>query len=816
MAIEKTMLESLINGETTEVELPAEMEEILPENIIIEGEEEESSIDIVPDPDEDFNQNLAEIINEDDLTTLCGELSSDFDDDEESRREWLETFTNGLELLGIKTEDRTQPFPGASGVHHPLLAESVAQFQAQAYKELLPADGPVKAQILGTANVAKEQQAQRVKEFMNYQITYNMEEYDPELDQLLFYLPLSGSAFKKVYYDPAKARAVSSFVMAEDFIVSYASTDLMDCPRATHVIQMSENHIRKMQQAGLYRDIDIGTPANDYAGDAAGVKDKINDITGVSKPSTAETYTVLEMHVDLDLEGFEDMVDGEPTGIALPYIVTLIKESSQILAVRKNFNPGDPLKKKIDYFVHYKFLPGLGFYGFGLIHMIGGLSKSVTSILRQLIDAGTLSNLPAGFKARGMRIRDDDTPIEPGEWRDVDVPGGTIRDALMPLPYKEPSGVLTQLLGVLVESGQRFANIADMKMGDMGGEAPVGTTIAMMERGSKIMSAIHKRLHYAQKMEFKLLARVFSESLPTEYPYDVVGGSRLVYAKDFDGQVDVIPVSDPNIFSMSQRVVLAQTQLQLAQSAPQLHNLRQAYYKMYTALGVQDIDEILMAENDAQPKDPVQENQDAMMGMPLKAFLEQNHDAHIETHMAFMQNPMVQQNPTALSALQAHIQEHQALKYRLQVQQILAEQGTQLPEPGQPVPMEVQNQIAMMAAQATQQITGQEQALIEAQQIAQQQPQMDLANKQLELQGMEIQRKSKADQLRAETELTKAQIDSQTTLAKAEKNEDIAQQRIAASREKDAMDAELKTQKSYSEILRQVKDAEEKSEPQGD
>ena len=739
------------------------------------------------------------------------DLNSDFDEDEESRREWLETFTKGLDLLGIKTEDRTEPFPGASGVHHPLLAESVAQFQAQAYKELLPADGPVKAQVLGNVDASKEQQAQRVKEFMNYQITYNMEEYDPELDQLLFYLPLSGSAFKKVFYDPSKARAVSNFIMAEDFIVSYSTTDLLDCPRATHVIQMSENQIRKMQQAGVYRDVEIGMPS-DVEEDFAGVKRKINEITGVAKPSVSETYTVLEMHVDLDLEGFEDTIDGELTGIALPYIVTMVKESNQVLAIRRNFSPDDPLKRKIEYFVHYKFLPGLGFYGFGLIHMIGGLTKSATSILRQLVDAGTLSNLPAGFKARGMRIRDDDTPIEPGEWRDVDVPGGTIRDALMPLPYKEPSGVLSQLLGVIVEGGQRFANIADMKIGDMGQEAPVGTTIAMLERGSKIMSAIHKRLHYAQKTEFKLLARVFSESLPPEYPYDVVGGSRTVYATDFDGQVDVLPVSDPNIFSMSQRVVLAQTQLQLAQSAPELHNMREAYYKMYSALGVQSIDEILEIEEDMMPKDPIQENQDALMGTPLKAFLEQNHDAHIAAHMAFMQNPMIQQNPAAIQALQAHIQEHQAMKYRLQVQQILAEQGVELPPEGQEVPMEVQNQIAMLAAQATQQITGQEQALIEAQQIAQQQPQLDLAREQIAIQQSEIERKAQSDQLRAQTDLTLKEMDAQVALAKADKSEDIAQQRIAAQREKDAMDAELKSQKSYAEILKQVKDAEESTD----
>tara|TARA_R110000772_G_scaffold120015_7_gene226227 strand:+ start:4799 stop:7231 length:2433 start_codon:yes stop_codon:yes gene_type:complete len=808
MAIEKSTAESF-PSEEVQIELAIPEQDPALENIIIEGEEPE--IEVVPDSVEDFDENLAEVITEEDLRSLCMDLNSDFDEDEESRREWLETFTKGLDLLGIKTEDRTEPFPGASGVHHPLLAESVAQFQAQAYKELLPADGPVKAQVLGNVDASKEQQAQRVKEFMNYQITYNMEEYDPELDQLLFYLPLSGSAFKKVFYDPSKARAVSNFIMAEDFIVSYSTTDLLDCPRATHVIQMSENQIRKMQQAGVYRDVEIGMPS-DVEEDFAGVERKINEITGVAKPSVSETYTVLEMHVDLDLEGFEDTIDGELTGIALPYIVTMVKESNQVLAIRRNFSPDDPLKRKIEYFVHYKFLPGLGFYGFGLIHMIGGLTKSATSILRQLVDAGTLSNLPAGFKARGMRIRDDDTPIEPGEWRDVDVPGGTIRDALMPLPYKEPSGVLSQLLGVIVEGGQRFANIADMKIGDMGQEAPVGTTIAMLERGSKIMSAIHKRLHYAQKTEFKLLARVFSESLPPEYPYDVVGGSRTVYATDFDGQVDVLPVSDPNIFSMSQRVVLAQTQLQLAQSAPELHNMREAYYKMYSALGVQSIDEILEIEEDMMPKDPIQENQDALMGTPLKAFLEQNHDAHIAAHMAFMQNPMIQQNPAAIQALQAHIQEHQAMKYRLQVQQILAEQGVELPPEGQEVPMEVQNQIAMLAAQATQQITGQEQALIEAQQIAQQQPQLDLAREQIAIQQSEIERKAQSDQLRAQTDLTLKEMDAQVALAKADKSEDIAQQRIAAQREKDAMDAELKSQKSYAEILKQVKDAEESTD----
>ena len=804
------------DSEEIEVEIESE-EPFIPQGIMVEGEEEQPRIEIVPDDPSSFHENLAEVLDDRELRNLALELISDFEDDETSREDWMRIFTEGLGLLGIKTEDRTEPFEGASGVHHPLLSESVAQFQAQAYRELLPAEGPVKTQVLGEETPEKLQQAERVQQFMNYELTYGMEEYDPELDQMLFYLPLSGSAFKKVYYDPAKGRPVSSFIMADDFIVSYSTQDLVNCPRATHILNMTDNQIRKMQIAGMYRDIDIGSPTDVYDDDSGEVQEKIDRLIGVSKPSNSDSYTVLELHVEIDLEGFEDTREGEPTGIALPYIVTIVKENAQILAIRRNWNPEDPLKQKVQYFVHYKFLPGLGFYGFGLIHMIGGLSKSATSILRQLIDAGTLANLPAGFKARGLRIRDDDEPLQPGEWRDVDVPGGALRDALLPLPYKEPSGVLSNLLGVLVDSGQRFANIADMKVSDMNQDAPVGTTLALLERGSKIMSAIHKRLHYAQKIEFKLLARVFSETLPSEYPYDVVGANRQIYAQDFDDRIDVLPVSDPNIFSMSQRVMMAQTQLQLAQSAPQLHNMREAFRNMYTALGVQHIDNLLVPEEEAAPKNPVDENQDAMTSRPLKAFIEQNHDAHIQAHMAFLQNPNTQQNPEAGPALQAHVQEHQALKYRIQIEQMLTEQGVQLPQPGPDgklpqLPPEAESQIAMAAAQATQEITGQEQALIEAQQIAQQQPQMELAQKQLELQEQEIQRKAQADQLKSETDLEKAQIEAEVDVFKAEKNEDIAQQRIAANREKDAVDAQLKSQKSYADILKQIKDAEEKSE----
>ena len=507
--------------------------------------------------------------------------------------EWEEGYVKGLDLLGIKYEERTQPFAGASGVTHPLIAESVTQFQAQCYKELLPAGGPVKTQIIGMKDQAREEQATRVKDFMNYQITEVMEEFDTDTDQMLFYLPLSGSTFKKVYYDPLKQRAVAMFIPAEDMVIPYSATDIATSSRVTHVLRMDENQVRKMQVAGEYRDIELSSSYDDSDGS---VKEKVRELDGTDKSHMDDIYTILEMHVDLDIEGFEDRDPmGEPTGIKLPYIVTLDKGSGEILSIRRNFRADDPLKRKRQYFVHYKFLPGLGFYGFGLIHMIGGLGRAATSILRQLIDSGTLANLPAGFKARGLRIRNDDEPLNPGEFRDIDAPGGDIRSSIIPLPFKEPSGTLAQLLGSLIDAGRRFVSIADQQVGqNMGKEMPVGTTVALLERGMKVMSAIHKRLHYAQKQEFRLLASILAENLPPEYPYDVSGGNRQVKQTDFDGRIDIIPVSDPNIFSMAQRVTLAQTQLQLAQSNPQVHNLYQAYRRMYLALEVQNIDEVLL------------------------------------------------------------------------------------------------------------------------------------------------------------------------------------------------------------------------------
>jgi len=614
-------------------------------------EEEGVDVEVV-----EHDANLAEFLDDAILGEISSELVGLYEEDYESRSEWEETYTKGLDLLGIQTEDRSEPFEGASGVTHPLISESVTQFQAQAYKEMLPAGGPVRTQVIGLQDQAREEQAQRVKNYMNYQIMEEMEEYDPGMDQMLFYLPLSGSTFKKVYFDPLKGRAVAEFLPAQDLVVSYSATDLATAARVTHVLKMTDNDVRKMQVSGMYKDISLAG-AGDMEEDE--VDQKVNKLQGVSRGYTDEIRTILEMHCDLDIEGFEDVDPmGEPTGIKLPYIVTIDKDSNQILAIRRNYAEMDPLRKKRPYFVHYKFLPGLGFYGFGLIHMIGGLGRAATSILRQLIDSGTLANLPAGFKARGVRVRNDDEPLQPGEWRDIDAPGGNIRDSLIPLPYKEPSGTLAQLLGGLIEDGRRFVSIADQQVSNMSQETPVGTTVAMLERGMKVMSAIHKRLHYSQKNEFRLLARIFKENMPPEYPYEVAGAPAAIKQQDFDERIDVLPVSDPNIFSMAQRVTLAQTQLQLAQSNPQMHNLYAAYRRMYQALEVQNIDEILPPPQTPQPMDPAMENAKALMGELLKAFPEQDHETHIDIHIMFMKSPLVATSPQVMGTFMSHIQEH--------------------------------------------------------------------------------------------------------------------------------------------------------------
>ena len=744
------------------------------------------------------NANLAEYLDDGYLGEISSDLRASYEDDMESRSEWEETYTQGLDQLGVKYDERTQPFQGASGVTHPLIAESVTQFQAQAYKELLPAGGPVKTQVLGLQDVAREEQASRVKDFMNYQIMEVMEEFDPDMDQLLFYLPLSGSTFKKVYYDEAKQRAVSKFIPAQDLVVPYAASDLATASRVTHVLRMDGNDIRKMQLAGFYRDVELSKYNQEDE-----VRDKIDDIQGTSRTYSDEVYTILEMHVDLDIEGFEDMApDGEPTGIAIPYIVTLDEGSGNILSIRRNFEEGTGISKKMQYFVHYKFMPGLGFYGFGLIHMIGGLGRAATSILRQLIDSGSLANLPAGFKARGVRVRNDDEPLQPGEWRDIDAPGGNIRDAIIPLPYKEPSATLAQLLGALIEGGRRFVSLADQQTGDGNTAAPVGTTVAMLERGMKVMSAIHKRLHYAQRQEFRVLARIFRDNMPAEgYPYDVVGGDRMVMAEDFDGRVDVVPVSDPNIFSMAQRVTLAQTQLQLAQSNPQVHNLYAAYRRMYQALEVQNIDEVLPPPPQPQPLDPAIENARALMGEILNTFPEQDHDAHIRMHMAFMKTPLVATSPQVMGTFYAHVMEHVSQKSRLMVTaeiEGIIGQAQLAAQSGAIDPVAAQQQIAQV--QQDMQDPGQMEKLISLQMekiMAEILPGLLPANndpmsdplvqirmQELALKEKDLQRKTEEDQGDMLIELQKMQQQAAAAAARIESQEEIADNRNDVNRER--------------------------------
>jgi hypothetical protein len=704
-----------IEGVGAEIQLPEQVVDFESDVELTETPDGGAEVNFDPNAPIDqsqipFDANLAEYIDESKSRKFALDLVGAFEADKESRKDWEDTYVKGLDMLGFKYEDRTQPFEGASGVVHPLLAESVTQFQAQAYKELLPPSGPVRTQIVGAITPEVQDQAERVKDYMNYQITTVMKEYDPEMDQLLFYLPLSGSAFKKVYFCPIMKRAVAKFITGEDCVVNYMSTDLETAERITHVVRMTNNDVRKLQVQGFYLDVEL--PSGDV--NVSEVQEKVNELEGVQKEyaNDDDEHEILEMHVNADVPGFED-----PKGIKLPYIVTIDKYSSTILSIRRNWKKEDAFYHKIQYFVHFKFLPGLGFYGFGLIHMLGGLSRTATSVLRQLIDAGTLANLPAGFKARGMRIRDHDEPLQPGEFRDVDVTGNSIRESLLPLPFKEPSQTLFALLGFAVDAGKSFAAIADMKMGEGNEQNPVGTTLALLERGTKVMSAIHKRLHYGQREEFSLLAKVFQLYLPPEYPYQVVGGNRMIKQQDFDDRVDILPISDPNIFSMAQRITLAQQQLQLAQSNPQMHNLREAYRRMYQAMGVDNVDAILKPDSNLPvPTGPATENGMVMKGQPLKAFPMQDHKAHIQGHSEFMFTRMVQINPQIFSMLQAHISEHIALMAGEQMQQKYKEQAQQLQQQMQ----QAQNNPQMMQQlqQKNDQLTNQiaaEQAQIEAQ-----------------------------------------------------------------------------------------------------
>jgi len=773
-----------------------------------------------PRPEVPFDGNLADVIDEAELGRISSDLVGSIEDDLSSREDWEDTYKKGLEFLGMKTEERSEPFEGSSGVIHPLLAESVTQFQAQAYRELLPATGPVRTSVIGAQNEMLVKQSERVKDYMNYMITYEMEEYDPELDQMLFYLPVIGSTFKKVYFDPLKGRAVSKFIHAEDLVVPYGATDLASSPRITHRISMDSNEIRKMQLVGFYRDIDLPTGGMGEDDMADEVEESIDDIQGVHPSGPSEELTLYEVHTSLDIDGFEDMgMDGEPTGLKLPYIITIVADTGDVLAIRRNYVEADPMKRAKQYFVHYKFLPGLGFYGLGLTHMIGGLAQASTSILRQLIDAGTLSNLPAGFKARGARIRDEDAPLQPGEFRDIDVVGGTLQGSLMPLPFKEPSGTLYNLLGTLVDAGRRFASMADLKVGEMGGETPVGTTMAIMERGTKVMSAIHKRLHYSQKVEFKLLARIFSETVQS-YPYaaDMMMGPEI-FVQDFGPNIDVLPVSDPNIFSMSQRIALAQTELQLVQSNPQIHGgpqgLYAAYRKMYEALGVTNIDAILPPPPQPQPMNPAKENQMALQGAPLQAFPDQDHQAHIETHMAVMSTPAMELNPQAIIALQGHIQEHIGMMAESQAQQeimsqippeqmqMMQQQAQMMPpQPGQPPAdpmMQFKPQIDARAAELIAEMTEQL-----AQAVApppQSDPLVDIRNQELQLKAADMQRKQQEFEAKQEMESEKERNDiliAQQRIDAQEKAIDersrVAEERIQTQRDIAALNSAMKGQ----------------------
>ena len=790
----------------TKLDIPSEEE--MAEEVSVQEEEAEQKgpVEVVPEEDggatidfepgainipgtENHFDNLADILPEENLEPIGSEMVQNYMDYKSSRKDWEQAYTTGLDLLGFKYENRTEPFQGASGATHPVLAEAVTQFQAQAYKELLPADGPVRTQIIGVKNPGTEQQSERVKDYMNYLIMDQMKEYESEFDSMLFHLPLAGSTFKKVYYDVPMGRVVSKFVPADELIVPYTATSLDDAEAIIHTIKMSENELRKQQVSGFYRDVELGPPSNVERND---LEKKERELDGTKKSGKNEpVYTLLECHVNLDLEGFEDQGTDGPTGIKLPYIVTVEEGSREVLSIRRNYAPDDLKKNKIQYFVHFKFLPGLGFYGFGLIHMIGGLSRTATAALRQLLDAGTLSNLPAGFKQRGVRVRDEAAPIQPGEFKDVDAPGGNLRDAFFPLPYKEPSPTLLNLLGVVVQAGQRFAAIADMQVGDGNQAAAVGTTVALLERGSRVMSAIHKRCYAAMKTEFKLLSKVVAQYLPPEYPYDVIGGQRNIKQADFDDRIDIIPVADPNIFSMSQRITLAQTQLQIATSNPQLHNMYQIYRNMYDAIGVKNVDAVLPPPAPMAPMDPSMEHINAMAMKPFQAFPGQDHRAHITAHLNFMSTNMVRNNPSIMAAIQKNILEHISimaqeqvqLEFREQMQQMMMMQqqaavNPQIQAQLQDLTNQVEARKAILIAEMT------EEYMKEEKQITSQfdsDPLLKLKSREVDLRAMENERKKQNDE--ATQDLNRAKLMQAQEIAedKMEQNEDLAKLRAGVS-----------------------------------
>ena len=772
-----------------EIEDPEEVDIHLP-GMDIEIEEAED--------EDDFNENLAEVLSDAVLQSLASDLISDFDDDVSSRKDWMQTYVDGIELLGMKLEDRTEPWEGACGVYHPMLTEAIVKFQAESITSTFPASGPVKTKILGKETQDKREAATRVQDDMNHMLTDVMVEFRPEQERMFWGMGMAGNAFKKVYYDPSMERPVSVYVTADDMVVPYGASNLETAERVTHVMRKTENELRKLQVSGFYRDIDLGEPNNTLDE----VEKKIAEKMGFRATSDSR-YKLLEMHVDLDLEGYEHTdEDGEPTGIALPYVVTLEKGSGEVLAIRRNWDPEDETYKKRNHFVHYGYVPGFGFYCLGLIHLVGAFAKSGTSILRQLVDAGTLSNLPGGFKTRGLRIKGDDTPIAPGEFRDVDVPSGVMKDNVMPLPYKEPSMVLAGLLDKIIDEGRRFASAADMKIADMSANTPVGTTLAILERTLKVMSAVQARIHYSLKQELCLLRDIIRDYTSEDYTYDPVDGSPRAKQSDYDCCA-VIPVSDPNAATMSQKVVQYQAVLQLAQQAPQIYNLPQLHRQMLDVLGIQDPEKLVPLEEDEKPKDPMTENMNILKMKPVKAFIEQDHQAHIAAHQAFQNDPLVMQtvgqNPQAqamLAAMQAHIAEHLGFAYRAQLEQML---GVALPTPEdeEPLPMDVQNEIARMVAQGTQMLSAQHGQQVQAQQAAQQaqDPLIQLQQQELQIKAQDIQRKAAKDQIDAQLKASQQQIERDRIMAQA----GMEQQKLAAKIRADDLEMEAAGMKFAAE-----------------
>ena len=809
MAIERkpaTPIDGLIEQEPEE-ELTIAIED--PESVAIETDDGGMIIDFDPNArevgDEGFDSNLAEFIDDQKLSELGNELISAYNGDKESRSEWEETYTKGLDQLGLKIEERTQPWSGACGVFHPMLSEAVIRFQSQSITEMFPAQGPVRTKIVGKITDKKEKQAQRVEDYLNYLLTYEMSEYRTETEKMLFSLPLAGSAFRKVYFDPSLDRPSSIFVPAEDVVVNYGASDLETCERATHVMRKSSNTIRKMQVNGFYRDVDL--PAGSQ--NISDITKKYNDITGEQDTyNYDQSHTILEMQVDLDLEGFEDTDEqGEQTGIAIPYVVTIDCPSGVILSIRRNYYEDDAKKLRRMHFVHYQYLPGLGFYGFGLIHMVGGLAKSATSILRQLVDAGTLSNLPGGLKARGLRIKGDDTPIMPGEFRDVDVPGGAIRDNITFLPYKEPSGTLYQLLQNIVEEGRRFASISDMKISDMNNQAPVGTTLALLERNQKVMSAVQARLHASMRKEFDILVGIVKDFTEPAYPYEM-DEEEYIKAEDFDNRVDILPVSDPNAATMAQRIMQYQAAMQLAQSSPDMYNLPELHRQMLEVLGIEDVDAIIPDTDDIKPVDPVTAVQNLINGKPVKAFIEQDHEAHIAVVASAQQNPeimqTVQQSPQApaiLAAASSYVNEHLTMKYRKQVER---EMGIELPPEGEPLPADVEKRISSLVAEAAQRVLMTSQAQAEQERIEEQQkdPLIIAKEREISIKEGELQRKTEEGQAKLQLDATKAANRDQIERERIAAQTEIAGARIGQQTASDLLENEQLKDKQAREDYR--------------